>query len=229
MARMPPTSSIVALRRLASGVAAIIVPTPSRVNISSSSAPSRWRLMRCARLTPLSHARIAARQVVLHVRGELAATRGEQRLGVARGQVGEQLPPPVAHAVGLHQEDELVRVQAHRDLRCDLLEREVEDLAGGRIAERRDEHDVAVVEPLLDRVGVDAPHLARQLHVDAVDHAHRLGGDVVAARTRGCARRPSANSRCPSESSASIRLRTWPSASSTQSIVSASVTRRPYA
>ena len=34
-------------------------PTPSRVKSSSSSAPSTWRLMRCARLTPLSHARTA--------------------------------------------------------------------------------------------------------------------------------------------------------------------------
>ena len=33
----------------------------------------------------------------------------------------------------------------------------------------------------------------------------------------------------PSDSSASMRLRTWPAASSTQSIVSASVTRRPNA
>ena len=59
IAMMPPTSSIVALRRFASGADAIIVPTPSRVKSSSSSAPSRCRLMRCARLTPLSQARIA--------------------------------------------------------------------------------------------------------------------------------------------------------------------------
>ena len=33
-----------------------------------------------------------------------------------------------------------------------------------------------------DRFGVDAAHFAGQLHVDAVDDAHRLGGEVVAAR-----------------------------------------------
>jgi hypothetical protein len=38
--RMPPTSSMVALRSCASGAAAIMVPTLSRVNSSSSSAPS---------------------------------------------------------------------------------------------------------------------------------------------------------------------------------------------
>ena len=68
------------------------------------------------------------------------------------------------------------------DLRRDFLQRQVEDLAGGRVAERRDQHDVAVVEALAHGVGVDAAHLARQLHVDAVAHAERLGRDEIAGR-----------------------------------------------
>ena len=75
-----------------------------------------------------------------------------------------------------------MRAQADRDLGRDFLEREIEDLAGGRVAERRDQHDVAVVETLADRVGVDAAHLAGQEHVDAVDDAHRLRRDEVARR-----------------------------------------------
>ena len=71
---------------------------------------------------------------------------------------------------------------AHGDLGRDFLQRQVEDLAGGRVAERRDQHDVAVVEALVDRVGVDAAHFAGELHVDAVEHAQRLRGDEVAGR-----------------------------------------------
>jgi hypothetical protein len=70
----------------------------------------------------------------------------------------------------------------HRDLGGNLLDGEVEDLAGGRIADGREQHDVAVLEALMDRLGVDATHLAAELHVDAVDDAHRLGGEIVAAR-----------------------------------------------
>ena len=137
--------------------------------------------MRCARLTPLLQARIAAGRYSRTSGVELVAL-GEQRLGVGRRQVGHELPPAVAHAVRVHQEDELRRLQPHRDLRGDFLDGEVEDLAGGRIADRRNQHDVAVVETLLDRLGVDAAHFAGELHVDAVDHAHRLGREVVAAR-----------------------------------------------
>jgi hypothetical protein len=85
-----------------------------------------------------------------------------------------------AHAFGLHQENELVGGQPHGDLRGDFFQREVEDLARRGIAERRDQHDVAVVEPRADRLGVHAADLARQLHVGPVAHAHRLGGDEVA-------------------------------------------------
>ena len=56
-------------------------------------------------------------------------------------------------------------------------------------------------------------------------HAHRLGGQEVAARRRGLRAPAIGELASPSDSSASMRARTWPVASSTQSIVSASVTR----
>ena len=71
------------------------------------------------------------RQVVLDVGCELVFTGSEQRVRIACRQFGEKPPAAVAHAFGLHQEDELVRVESHRDLGGDLLQREVEDFAGG--------------------------------------------------------------------------------------------------
>ena len=120
------------------------------------------------------------RQVDPHIGRELRRSR-EQRLRLACRQVRQQLPTAVPYAVGIHEEDELDGVHPDRNLRGDFLDGEVEDFAGGRIAERRNQHDVAVVEPLLDRFGVDAAHFTGQLHVDAVDDAHRLRGEVVAA------------------------------------------------
>ena len=131
---------------------------------------------------------MACGKIVQDVRRLLAAAFREQRLGVLGRQLGQELPA-AAHAFGLHQEDELVRGHPDRDLGRDLFQRQVEDLAGGRVAERRDEDDVAVVETRPHRLGVDAAHLARELHVDTVAHAQRLGGDEIAggnadARTR---------------------------------------------
>ena len=119
------------------------------------------------------------RQVVQDIGGLLAAASRQQRLGILGRQLGQELPA-AAHAFGLHQEDELVRGHADGDLGRDLFQRQVEDLAGGRVAERRDQHDVAIVQTRPHRVGVDAAHLARELHVGAVAHAQRLGGDEIA-------------------------------------------------
>jgi hypothetical protein len=80
------------------------------------------------------------------------------------------------------RKDELRRLQPHGDLRCHLLDGEIEDFAGGRIADRRYQHDVAVVEPLRNGLGIDAADFAGELHVDAADDAHWLGREVVAAR-----------------------------------------------
>jgi hypothetical protein len=75
-----------------------------------------------------------------------------------------------------------VRGHPHGDLGGDFFQRQVEDLARRRVAERRDQHDVAVVEARLHGLGVDAPHFAREQHVDTLAHAQRLGGDEIAGR-----------------------------------------------
>src|SRR4029434_7787476 len=72
------------------------------------------------------------RQIMLDIGGKLAFAGGEQRVGIARRELGEEPSAAVAHTFGLHQENELVRFEAHGDLGGDLFEREVEDLAGGR-------------------------------------------------------------------------------------------------
>ena len=68
-----------------------------------------------------------------------------------------------------------------RHLRRYFFERQIEDLAGRRIAQRRNQHDIAVVEPLADRLDIDAAHFACPLHVDAVEHADRLRRKEVAS------------------------------------------------
>jgi hypothetical protein len=53
-----------------------------------------------------------------------------------------------------------VHAEPHRDLHRDFLDGEVVELTGRRLPKRRDQHDVAIVEALADRLGVDATHLA---------------------------------------------------------------------
>ena len=65
-------------------------------------------------------------------------------------------------------------------MRRDFLDGQIEDLARLRIAERRNQHDVAIVQSLLDRLGVDPADFPGQLHVDAVDDPHRLRRQVIA-------------------------------------------------
>ena len=74
-----------------------------------------------------------------------------------------------------------MRGELHGDLGGNLLQRQVEYLAGWRVAQRRDQHDIAVVEALADGFDVDPAHFAGPQHVDAVEHADRLGGDEIAA------------------------------------------------
>jgi hypothetical protein len=116
---------------------------------------------------------------VQHV-GRKLAVSGEQPLGIARRKLGQE-PAAVADPVGFHQEDELVCGETHRDLRGDLLDRQVEYLPGRRVAERRDQQEIAVVEPLSHPARVDATHLSGEPHVDAVEDADRLGGDEIPA------------------------------------------------
>jgi hypothetical protein len=156
----------------ARAVAATIVPTQQRAIVVAAD--------QVRALHPVVARANGRRQIVEHVGGELVAVR-EKCGSVGRRKIGEQLPAAVAHAVGVHEEDELGRFQAHGNLRRNLFDRQVEDLARWGIADRRDQHDIAVVEPLLDCFSVDAAHFAGQLHVDAIHDAHRFCRQVVAA------------------------------------------------
>ena len=69
-----------------------------------------------------------ARQVMLHIRGQLGAP-DNKRLGVVRGKLRQQLASTVADAIVVHEEDKLVGNELHGNLRGDLLNREVEDLS----------------------------------------------------------------------------------------------------
>ena len=56
-----------------------------------------------------------------YVRRELGAAL-EQGFGLARREFGQELSTAVPNTVGLHQEDELVGGEPHRDLGGDFLE-----------------------------------------------------------------------------------------------------------
>ncbi|CAM5620330.1 hypothetical protein SSTU70S_01056 [Stutzerimonas stutzeri] len=76
---------------------------------------------------------------------------------------------------------QLVGLQIDGGAGGDVLTREVENLAGRRVAQRRQQHDGALVEQAADALAVDAPHLAGVVQVDPVEHADRSRGDEVAA------------------------------------------------
>src|SRR5438477_10118995 len=70
-----------------------------------------------------------ARQVMLHIRGQLGAL-GSKRLGIVRGKLCQQLASTVADAVVVHEKNKLVGSELHGNLGGDLLDREVENLSG---------------------------------------------------------------------------------------------------
>jgi len=63
----------------------------------------------------------------------------------------------------------------------DVLAVQIEDLAGGGIAQCRQQHDVAAIERGRDAVGVDPADHARVLEIDAVAHTPGARGDEVTA------------------------------------------------
>ena len=106
---------------------------------------------------------------------------GEEALGIVRGDRLDQCALLVDQAWRLAKEDQLVRLERSGDRFGHLLPGKVEDLAGGRDAERRDQHHILLIEIGADLLGIDLAHGAGVLEVDAADHADRLGGDEVAA------------------------------------------------
>ncbi|MNO67594.1 hypothetical protein D3C76_584010 [compost metagenome] len=97
-----------------------------------------------------------------------------------RAQLADQLALGVQQAAFGAVEDQLFRIQVDGRAHRHVLAGEVEDFPGGRIAERRQQHDAALVEQAVDALAVDPPDFAGVVVVDAVEHADRPRGDQVA-------------------------------------------------
>ena len=118
------------------------------------------------------------RQIKPRVVGEPLAFF-EQFVGFVARQRGDR-PAAVVLDRGIGEEHQLFRLQRPRRDHGNIFHLQVEHFAGGRVADIGDDHDIAAVEAGLDRRGIDLAHGARVLVIDAVDHAHRLGGDEIA-------------------------------------------------
>ena len=85
------------------------------------------------------------------------------------------------HAGRIHQEDQLVGIQRHGRRGGHVFERQIENLAGRRITDRRQQHEFVVVEPVADARRINLAHLTGVQQINTVDHTDRLGRHEVAA------------------------------------------------
>src|SRR5690606_6047684 len=86
------------------------------------------------------------------------------------------------------EQQQLVGLKVNGRASGDVLAGQVEDFPGGRIAQRRKQHDAAFIELTIDALAVDAPHFAGVLVVDALDHADGpRGNEIAAGDTQACA------------------------------------------
>ena len=151
----------------------------------------------CEQLQEQGPVRSAIQQ--MHALDAIAARAhrgGEERAGAAPGEAGSILPfeqgscfvqgqlphrrlGGVAERRILAQIHELRRLQFGGHVAGDLLRTQVEDLAGRGVAERRDEHDGALVEVGANRFGVDPTQLSRVLEIDSVAHSQRAGDEEI--------------------------------------------------
>ena len=81
--------------------------------------------------------------------------------------------PPAG--LGVHDEDQFVRAKPDRDRLGDIGITQVEGLAGGGVADRREQHDLVLRNGLADRGDIDASHLTGQVVIDAIAHPDRAG------------------------------------------------------
>jgi hypothetical protein len=98
-----------------------------------------------------------------------------------RAQFAHQLPLLVDQARLGAEQQQLVGTQVDGGAGGDVFAGQVEDLAGRRVAQRRQQHDGALVEQAVDALAVDPAHFAGVVVVDAFEHADRPRGDQVAA------------------------------------------------
>ena len=114
--------------------------------------------------------------------GLVAATQARQvRRHLLRAQLAHQLAGLVEQAALGGKQQQRVGLQVDGGAGGDVLAGQVEDFPGGRVAERREQHDAALVEQAANALAVDPAHFTGVVIVDAVDHADWPRGDEVAA------------------------------------------------
>ena len=117
------------------------------------------------------------RQIQLHV----AFRQFAQQPGHLRGgHPVDALPFGVDGVAVVEDEHQFVRRQRDGGLGGDIFQCQVEHFAGGGIANRRKQHDLAGIQAVADRRDGDLAHLAGEQQIDALDHAGGLRGDVIA-------------------------------------------------
>ncbi|MNJ54929.1 hypothetical protein D3C77_503940 [compost metagenome] len=112
----------------------------------------------------------------------IAAQALQVRRHLLRTQLTHQPPLLVEQATLGAEQQQLVGVQFDGRAGGDILAGQVEDLARGRIAQWRQQHDRALVEQAIDTFAVNPAHFTGVVVVHPFDHADRPRGDQVASR-----------------------------------------------
>jgi hypothetical protein len=140
----------------------IMVPEPSCVKSSISSAPGSFLVITWARCTL-----------------PRTASTPRQQLGrLLRGQLGQKFAFLVFDR-RIREKHQFLGVQRRGGGHGYILHRQVEYLAGGGVAHRRDDRNIACIEATRDRLSVDLAHGAGVLKIDPVVHTYRLRGDEI--------------------------------------------------
>ena len=123
-----------------------------------------------------------ARQVQHHIAGQRAWAR-KQFFRLGAGQLVLQLGALAGNdARRVHQENQLFGFQRDRGRHRDVLERQIENLAGWRITERRQQDELVVIEAIAYASDIDLAHLTGMHEINTLDNPDRLGGHKIAAR-----------------------------------------------
>ena len=133
-------------------------------------------------LNPLLAGAHGARQIKFRVAIEGGIFSRQQLARLQRRQFAQQPAARIGRARTIHHEDQFFGTQRHRRRFRDVLQRHIENFAGGGITQRREQHQFAEVEPVTHGRHVDFANFTGVLQIDAIEDADRLGGDEVAAR-----------------------------------------------
>jgi hypothetical protein len=105
-----------------------------------------------------------------------AAGIGQRHFGVD-GTVG--IVAVFQDAGNLGHEQQLVGLQSNRGGGRHFFHAQIESLAGGRKAERTEQHQRADIDSASDCRGIDPAHHTGMHEIHTVDDAHRPGGQKV--------------------------------------------------